>query len=206
MAKRRMVRVKLLGELGRRFGRYYQLMVLSPREVISALSNQLEGFKEYLSTAHENNVFFKLVSKDAGGMGYEECCMPCDDLVIAPIIAGSGGSGTSVGKILLGVALIGLTFINPIGGATLATIGGKAVTLGSVLFPLGSALLFGGIAELLAPTPNNPEDKDKPTSYLFDRAVDLTTQGLPIPLLYGEYLATAPLVISSSISTEGAPV
>ena len=38
-----MVEVKLLGELGRRFGRSYRFMANSPKDVISALSNQL-GF------------------------------------------------------------------------------------------------------------------------------------------------------------------
>jgi len=41
---------------------------------------------------------------------------------------------------------------------------------------------------------------------MFDRAVELTTQGLPIPLLYGRYLAVSPLTISSAISTETIPV
>lgn len=204
MAKRRRVRIKLLGELGRRFGRYYELMVLNPREVISALSSQLEGFKEYLATAHENGVFFKLVNKDANGMSYEECFMPCEQLVIAPVVTGSGGSGTSIGKILLGIALIGLAFIPGVGTATAGALAGKFTTIGSVLFSLGGSLVFGGIAELLTPTPGEPEEKEG--SYLFDRAVELTTQGFPIPLLYGEYLASSPLVISSSISTETVPV
>ena len=58
----RFVTVKLLGELGRKFGREYRFLVRSPRDVISALSRQVDGFKEYLCMAHENNVGFKLVT------------------------------------------------------------------------------------------------------------------------------------------------
>jgi predicted phage tail protein len=207
MTQRRLVKIKLLGELGKKFGRYYEIMALNPKEVISALSNQLDGFKEYLATAHENGVFFKLVNNEAEGMGYEGCFLPCDQLIMAPVITGSGGSGGSIGKILLGAALIGLAFIPVIGTATAAavTAGAKAgfTTVGSILFNLGGALVFGGIAELLTPSVKEPKEGEQ--SFLFDRAAELTTQGLPVPLLYGEFLAAAPLIVSSSISTEGMP-
>jgi predicted phage tail protein len=176
-------------------------MALSPKEVLSALSNQLDGFREYLRGAHENGVFFKLVTADPDGIDYNECMMPCDTLVIAPVITGAGGSGMSIGKILLGAVLIGLAFIPGIG--TVAATGAFS-SIGTALFGVGGALLFGGIAELLTPTPKEPDEAEE--SFLFDRAADLTSQGLPIPLLYGEYLAVSPLIISSAISTETVPV
>jgi predicted phage tail protein len=88
-----MVEVKLLGELGRRFGRSYRFMANSPKDVISALSNQLAGFKDYLTGAHEDGIGFRLVDEDAEGMDYEEMMMPCRQLVIAPIISGGGNIG-----------------------------------------------------------------------------------------------------------------
>ena len=200
-ANRRRVKVKLLGELGRKFGRSYEFMALSPKEVLSALSNQLDGFRDYLRGAHENGVFFKLVTADPEGIDYNECMMPCDTLVIAPVITGAGGSGMGIGKILLGAVLIGLAFIPGIG--TVAATGAFS-SIGTALFGIGGALLFGGIAELLTPTPKQPKETEQ--SFLFDRAADLTSQGLPIPLLYGRFLAASPLVISSAISTEAVPV
>jgi len=203
-SNRRQVKVKLLGELGRKFGRSYEFMALNPREVISALSNQLDGFRDYLRGAHENGVFFKLVTEDPEGIDYNECMMPCDTLVIAPVITGAGGSGMSIGKILLGAVLIGLAFIPGVGIATAGAAAGTMTSIGTALFGIGGALLFGGIAELLTPTPKKPKETEQ--SFLFDRAVDLTSQGFPIPLLYGEFLATSPLVISSAISTVSVPV
>lgn len=200
-ANRRRVKVKLLGELGRKFGRSYEFMALSPKEVLSALSNQLDGFRDYLRGAHENGVFFKLVTADPEGIDYNECMMPCDTLVIAPVITGAGGSGMGIGKILLGAVLIGLAFIPGIG--TVAATGAFS-SIGTALFGIGGSLLFGGIAELLTPTPKQPKETEQ--SFLFDRAADLTSQGLPIPLLYGRFLAASPLVISSAISTEAVPV
>lgn len=206
MSRRRLVKIKLIGELGRRFGRCYEFMASSPKEVISALSNQLEGFKDYLSTAHENGVFFRLVSENPEGMSYEECLMPCDALIIAPVVTGAGGGSSIIGKILLGIALIGLAFIPAIGGLAIGLGAAGQISAGSILFSLGGALVFGGIAELLTPTPKNPKESESRRSFLFDRAAELTTQGFPVPLLYGEFLASSPLIISSSISTEGAPL
>ena len=210
--KRRMVQVKLLGELGRRFGRSYSFMVRNPRDVISALANQLDGFKEYFCGAHENGVGFKLVKDDPEGMDYEGVMMSCEKLVIAPIIAGGGGN---VGKILLGAALIGLAFIPGVGafaaGSAQVLAGtataGALTTVGTVLFGLGASLVLTGLAGLLTPPVKTPEsDSKKKDSFMFDRAVELTTQGYPIPLLYGRYLAVSPLTISSAISTETIPV
>ena len=201
--KRRMVQVKLLGELGRRFGRSYSFMVRNSRDVISALSNQLDGFKDYLATAHENNVGFKLIKDSPEGMDYEELEMSCERLIIAPMIA---GAGSNVGRILIGAALIGLSFVN-FGVTAFAGIGTAGAFGSAAVFSLGASMVLTGIAGLLTPPVKTPNaDSEKKDSFMFDRAVELTTQGLPIPLLYGRYLAVAPLTISSSISTETIPV
>ena len=175
MTTERRVEVKLLGELGRRFGRSYVFYVKSAKEVISALSYQIEGFKEYLYTAHEKAMGFKLVSSDPEGMNYEEVLMSCDRLIIAPIITGSGGGA---GRILLGAALIGLAFIPGIGavaaGSAAAASGaavGSLTTIGSLMFSLGASLVLGGIASLIAPPVQPPSgDSKKKDSFMILRA------------------------------------
>ena len=199
-----LMQVKLLGDLGQKFGRHYEFVADSPREVISALSNQLAGFKQYLCEAHERNVAFKLVDDDPDGMSYENAVMPCKRLIIAPMVMGGG----SVGKILLGVGLIALSFVS-FGAGAWAGIAGSFVTAagaagGSVaVFKLGATLLFTGIAELLTPT---PKDGGREESFLFDQAAETSVQGTPVPLIYGRYLATSPALISSSVTTYQVPV
>lgn len=197
-----MVEVKLLGELGRRFGRSYRFMANSPKDVISALSNQLAGFKDYLAGAHEDGIGFRLVDEDADGMDYEKVMMPCRQLVIAPIISGGG----TLGKILLGVALIALAFIPGIGTATSVAIaaGAKAgfTAIGSLLFKLGVSILLTGVAALLTPPVKQPKETERKDSFLFDRATELSSQGAPVPILYGRFLAASPLIISSAITTQ----
>lgn len=207
-----MVEVKLLGELGRRFGRSYRFAANSPREVISALSNQLAGFKEYFVNAHESGIGFKLIDEDPEGMMYENVLMPCRRLIIAPVISGSGGAG----RILLGVALVGLAFVSFGAGslfagyaaATATTAAGFAAGSG-VLFSLGLSLVLSGIASLLTPPTrldNSNSDTARKDSFLFDRAAELTTQGQPVPILYGRFWAGSPLIISSAITTQQVPV
>ena len=163
------------------------------------MSNQLAGFKDYLTGAHEDGIGFRLVDEDADGMDYEKVMMPCRQLVIAPVISGGG----TLGKILLGVALIALAFIPGIGtavavGATKASF----TAIGSLLFGLGTSLVLSGVAALLTPAVKNPSDTEKKDSFLFDRATELSSQGSPVPILYGRFLAASPLIISSAITTQ----
>jgi predicted phage tail protein len=198
-----LVEVKLIGELGRRFGRSYSFVASSPREVISALSNQIEGFKDYLCGAHERGIGFRLVDGDAEGMGYEEAMMGCKQLIIAPVITGGG----TFGKILLGVVLVGLAFVSFGAGSAFAGFAAGKFAIGSgILFSLGTSLVLSGIASLLTPPVEQPRETERKDSFLFDRATELTTQGQPVPLLYGKFLAASPLIISSAITTQQVPV
>jgi len=209
-----LVEVKLLGELGRKFGRKYSFMASSPKDIFSALCNQLKGFKEYMTNAHEDGIGFRLVDEDPDGMDYANVVMGCRKLVIAPIVSGGG----TVGRILIGVALVALAFVS-FGGAFAGFAAGAAATattaataagfsLGSgILFSLGTSLVLSGIASLLTPPVSNPKsDTAKKDSFLFDRAAELTTQGNPVPILYGRFLAASPLIISSAITTQQVPV
>lgn len=200
------IEVKLLGELGRKFGRSYRFVANSPKQVISALSNQLTGFKEYLTEAHENGVGFCLIDDDSEGMAYENILMPCKRLIIAPVVSGGGYAG----RILLGVALVALSFVSFGGAAGLfAGIGVKGAIGSGVLFSLGMTLVSTGIAGLLTPPvklANNNSDSQRKDSFMFDRAAELTTQGQPVPVLYGRFWAGSPLIISSAITTQQVPV
>lgn len=198
----KLIEVKLIGELGRRFGRSYSFVASSPREIISALSNQIEGFKDYLREAHENGIGFRLVDGDPEGMSYEDAMLGCNQLIIAPIVTGGG----AIGRILLGVALVALAFI-PFGGAFAGFLGAKAgFALGSgILFNLGVGLVLTGVASLLTPPVEQPRETERKDSFLFDRATELTTQGQPVPVLYGKFLAASPLIISSAITSQQVP-
>lgn len=194
-----LIQVKLLGELGRTFGRSYEFMAESPKDIMSALCNQLAGFKQFMVEAHEHGIGFKVIDGDPEGMDYANFVMGCRKLIIAPVVSGGG----TIGRILLGVALVALAFVPGIGSAVVAATGKMAFTaIGSVMFNLGVGLILTGIASLLTPPVQTPKEAERKDSYLFDRATELTSQGAPVPLLYGRFLAESPLIISSALTTQ----
>ncbi len=131
------------------------------------------------------------------------------EIKIIPVIA---GSGRGFGKILLGAALIGLSFIS-FGGANsmaFAFKGGfsaaKFAQVGMIskgLAYVGAYLVLSGIADLFTPAVE-PEAED-PLSANFSNSINTTLATVPIPILYGECI-TGSVVISAGIDTaDGSP-
>jgi predicted phage tail protein len=123
------------------------------------------------------------------------------DIKIMPVVAGAG----SVGRILLGVLLIGLAFIPGVGASLAAATYGSLTSVGTVLLGLGASLVLGGVAQLLSPVPqvnktmgNDPDDPRR--SFSFSGIQQTSRQGVPVPVVYGEMLVGS-VVISAGIDT-----
>jgi hypothetical protein len=114
---------------------------------------------------------------------------------IVPVIAGAG----SVGRILLGAALIAVASIFTLGTLT---IGAAAIGLNGVVFGLGASLVLGGVAQLLTPVPQTPtgsnSNNDPRKSYSFSSIQNTSRQGTPVPVVYGETIVGS-VVISAGI-------
>ncbi len=117
------------------------------------------------------------------------------DIKIVPFIS---GQGRGLGSILLGAALIGLSFsggifANPVNlvGNTIG-VGAKA-TLG-----IGAMLVLGGVNQMLTPIPEAPTE-DEPNSFQFNSPINTSIAGLPVPILYGERMVGS-VVISAGIN------
>lgn len=189
--------IVLLGELGRRFGRRHQLDVASPAEAVRALCANFKDFRGFVSTSHERNVAYRVVNV-ADPVTEEQLHHPAGHTItFAPVIAGAGGSG--LGSIFLGAALIGLAFVLPV-APLIAGIAGSS--LASISFGIGVAMALGGVAQLLAPPPKpSGGNQEQEPSYVFDGAINTTSQGYPVPLGYGR-LIVGSAVISAGISAE----
>ena len=192
------MKIKLLGELGRLFGRHYELDITTPSEAIRAIGVQKSGFIEYLNTSHEKGVMYKVITKgNLYGLTEEQLQLPAEEFVIiAPTVAGSSGG---LVRGLLGVTLVAAALIVP-GGVSLL---GMSIS-SSAMGLLGASLILGGISSLLSPTPKKPKDKkeEERSSYLIDRAGTVINQGAAVPLSYGEILLTDPIPVSSGIVEE----
>jgi len=211
-----MVTIRLLGEAGRRYGRRFQLAVKTPAEAVRALCLQIPGLRQYLLESGEKGISWRVVTDHAEGLDEDQMLWPLSKrLVLAPLPAGRGG----VGKIIAGVALIAVAVLF----APAGLLAGGLFTLGAQAVPIvagiGVSLLFGGVADLLTPTPKMPNvkgggigggssatsgrDRDEQlNSFAFDKSNANTVQGDVVPVLYGERIIGALPVLSFGLELQ----
>jgi predicted phage tail protein len=221
-----MQRVRLLGELGERFGAEYTYHNLRhPADAIKLLCINRPDFKNYLLKSEENGIAFKVIQAGED-MDYDELLLPFGerDLIIAPVVT---GSGDSFGKILAGIGLIAISFLLPgaglfgfasLFGATAATAGiaGTLTTIGTALSGIGASLIIGGVASMLSPQPRIPtltadrfgsrnrtggptsvtRGADGVQSYAYTGAANTVGVGATVPLAYGRVLIGSHLLRS----------
>ena len=131
------------------------------------------------------------------------------DISIVPVITGAGGRG--FGKILLGAALIGLSFISFGGSGGLGMMFGKGPVFGlhkvglisKGLAGIGAALTLSGVSDLLFPVPEIPEftnEEDPRISFSFSGVQNTQRAGTSHPICYGEIVCGS-VVISAGIDT-----
>ena len=146
-----MTQVKLLGELGEKFGTDWTSGHKSLREILKLIDCQVDGFKEYLAECHDNNVQFTVQNgEDFMEDNLDEMALSNlkDTVIITPVPA---GSGKGLGKLIAGLLLIAAMFFIPgmgslftaapgAGGATTLTVA-EATTLGGQMMA-GQASAF----------------------------------------------------------------
>ena len=206
-------KILLLDELGERWGKthvYHNLR--SPSEALKLLYINHPDLCKYFATAHEDGISFTVVQ--AGEfLDYEDLSLPLgkNDLIITPVITGSGG----VGKILVGAALIvvtgGLGTALGVAGAGPAGLfgvtSGAAGVIGGILGKVGVALVLQGVSDMISPQPQLPSfdfnapvsgftggpggitrGSDGSQSYAYTGAANTVGLGKTIPVVYGRAL------------------
>lgn len=122
-------------------------------------------------------------------------------ITIAPVVSGAGGNG--LGQILLGAALIAVSWWNPMGWAAAGSFLSQAT-----LYSVGTSMILGGVAQMIAPTAKAQDPSERPEnqpSYVFNGAVNTTAQGHPVPVVYGR-LIVGSAVISAGIDVDEIPI
>lgn len=191
--------ILLLGELGKNFGKKFEMDVKNPAEAVRALCANFPEFQRYVLESGKRNVFYKvLVGKQARTAEQLHDPSGKDVIKIVPIIGGSGGRAnpfTFIAAAVLIVASIALNAVFP----------GNPVS--PYLMNAGIAMAIGGVIQMLTPLPKAP-NQDKPDnkpSYIFNGAVNTTAQGYPVPVGYGRMIVGS-AVISAGITTDEVPV
>ncbi|RWB08775.1 MAG: tail assembly protein [Mesorhizobium sp.] len=137
-------------------------------EVIECVTRQLPGFAP---RPVEGRHRIKVVGCETRQSLY---CPLGDQTEIHIVPQFNGGKSGGLGQILIGAALIA------IGVFTF----GATTFWGSMLLKVGALSLLGGLAQLLAPTPENDTSKDQ--SRYLGSPKNTVSIGTRIPILYGE--------------------
>lgn len=140
-----MTHVKLMGELGEKFGAEWTSVDSSMRDVLKLIDCQVEGFKEYLAECHNKNIQFSIQNGDELFEDEEDLWLPNlkDTVIITPVPA---GSGKGLGKLITGLLLLAAMFFIP--GLGLFTATGAVGTGGALTAAGTSALAAGGTVTL----------------------------------------------------------
>lgn len=181
--------VRLYGKLGATFGRVHRFVCNDTAGAVRALCQMVPGFQKFLYESKDAGLGYTVfVGKENISEDMLQAPAGDDDIRIAPVILGSGRGGFF--QIILGAALIGAAFMT--GGASLAA--GKLAfsgLVGQMAFGMGVAMVLGGVSQLLTRQPQgitSVESPDNGASYNFNGPVNVTAQGNPVPVLYGEMI------------------
>jgi predicted phage tail protein len=206
-----MVTIRLLGEVGRKFGRRFQLAVKTPAEALRALCVQIPELRQYLLESGEKGINWRVVTDHAIGLEEEQLLWPMSKrMVLAPIPAGRGATG----RIIAGVALIAFAIVTA--GAGLFGLGlGFGASTAYAIGGVGLSLVFSGVAQLLTPTPKMPNvgsvgggptsgrsTEEQLKSFTFDKSNANSLQGEVVPVLYGERIIGALPVLSFGLELQ----
>jgi predicted phage tail protein len=211
--------IYLYGQAGRLFGRHFRLDVASPREAARALVMLRPGLRALL----RNGLWRVIVGQprlrnginlDALGMR-----LGSQPLHLVPVTRPRGSSGGDIGKIAIGVVIIGTAILlaMPTGGFSLAAGTGLAASLGATsaigitygaIAAIGVSMVLAGVAGLLTPqmsqAPTDGASSIDTPSFLFNGVTNNTQPGGPVPLVYGTML-TGSVVVSTSLQVTDIP-
>lgn len=198
--------IKVYGKLAKHLGqRSFKAAVKTPAEAIRFL---LANFPDLRNVMSEGDYKVTVGRSELEiGNHPEHLHYPSasfEAIRIVPVVAGAGGS---TGQILAGVALIAVSIVTGgIASAGVALGGFMGIgTIGTIGVGIGASLVLGGVAQLLTPTPTIATGTDSATdprrSYSFSGIQNVSRQGIPVPVIYGEVF-TGSVVISAGINTE----
>ena len=124
------------------------------------------------------------------------------EIKIVPVAV---GARRGLGRILLGVVLIGVAIALPGAAPALTKTGFVAGSAGAsgltvALGNLGLYFALSGAAEMLSPVQNNSTNDD-PSSFTFNGILNTINAGVSIPVVYGEVF-TGSIIVSAGIDTE----
>jgi predicted phage tail protein len=180
-------KIKLHGFIGKKYAKQVTVDCDNMFQAMRALQSIFgPSFKEDIRNHNWHIVDGKV--KAGNDLDGEELDMPLKSKELHLIPAVAGGSGAL--RVVLGLVLVvaGAFFAQP------------------WLVNIGIAMTLGGAIEMLVkpPTTNTPnqETNNDAGSYIYNGALNVTSQGGPIPLIYGRMYHASSVVITTDFSSD----
>lgn len=181
-----LTKVILDGQLGKQFGRLWELDVATPREALALINANKPGvhvwIRKHLSQYGRYRVF--CTYEDGRSEELDNDTYALERKVISirftPLVEGASGGV----RFVAGAILVAASFIP----------GMQAFT--PYMMSMGISLMVGGAIEMLTGKPSAKEQQQQGNnaSYYFNGAADTTGQGMPVQLIFGRVLAGASAV------------
>ena len=182
------------------------------RDIFKLIECQTSGFRQHLVDAGDANVGYEIQRGSEFLESENELLLSLkdEDIIITEVPSGSKSGGA---KILAAIAIIAVAFIVPGGlnlisttatsatGAASTTYAITSGVLGTALVGVATNLALTGISQLLAPGPET--DQGTAESYLFNGPTNNITQGLPVPVAYGELIVGGAPISFSYVNNSG---
>lgn len=205
-----MVKVHLYGSLAEEFGAEHSYKVSSPAEACRALEANNPG-KFYTAIREGSYTIFRgdLQDEDTDTEATLTLQRPDTDIHIVPQVSGAKSRG--IGQIITGVIIIAAAVVyayytGDYTSAFAAAEGVIAGGAGSTMAMMGAAMVVSGIATMLTPVPSLDggelgKSVDDKKSFIFTGPENVSTQGIPVPLVYGRFKVGS-VVVSRSLTVE----
>ena len=176
-----MIKLTIYGRLRKFIGQStFEIDVASPKQAFSFLVNNFEGVADHIKEQEYYVMAGKVrITEELLDLQTES------DIKIIPVVHGE------ILFIALGAGFIGV-------GIKVAA----SKVLSTILIQIGISLVLQGVTDLLFPPPSPPTfggDEQDP-SFTFDGTTNISKQGVPINIVYGETLIGTN-TISANIDT-----
>ena len=209
--------VKVYGALRKQLGGQgtFELDVNTPAEALRALTVNFKGLSKWMIDSEKHGVGYRvqlgnevIQEEEIGNL-----LLPFSDKEVFTITPVLTGAGRGLGGILLGAALIGLSFVSfgtsaAFAGGSLGGFGTAAGIYGTAwgsqaLGMIGLSLVMGGIGQMLSPPPPEFDMKqaNKLENYSFSGVTNTNQVGTAIPVAYGRVFVGSS-VISSGLDVD----
>ena len=183
--------VYLDGEMGKQFGKKWELAIESPAHALRLINANKPGLFAWIRANLNKYANYQVVVTYKDGRREELVTeeFPLDremkSIRFVPVVQGS----SAVVRVVIGIVLI--------------IVG--AVFQQYYLCYMGAGMVLGGIAQMLTNTSKkdtSSSSEDNKPSYIFNGAANTTDQGVPVQLIYGDKVLVGSHAISAALTVD----